>query len=326
MIKRYCFHKGVSGSRFLTERLTDAEAYDRIAGYFDSSLLEFAGEAFESVRGRIRIICNSSLNPRDVATAQQADHAQKISFFRHKPEELSGKGRERIERLYRLLTSTKQPILEVRVLPNEAFGLIHGKAGVISLAGGGRTSFLGSANETWSGWNLNYELVWEDDSDEACDWVQAEFDRLWSHHQAVRLSQAVIKEVERLIDRKELDLSSWREKPDPRSVVIETPVYREEFGLWPHQRYFVQQFWQAHTTIGARYILADQVGLGKTVQMGMAAQLMALTSEKPVLILLPKTLMIQWQTELWDLLEIPSARWTGKCWVDETSYDPDLSK
>ena len=223
--------------------------------------------------------------------------------------------------LYRLLKGDDTPAVEVRVLPNEAFGLIHGKAGVITLADGSRTSFLGSANETYSGWNLNYELVWEDDSDEACDWVQNEFDRLWRHHQAVPLSQAVVREVERLIDRKELDVSAWRNKPEPAGVLVEAPVYRKEFGLWPHQRYFVDQFWKAHQVFGARFILADQVGLGKTVQLGMAAQLLALTGALPVLVLLPKTLMIQWQTELWDLMEIPTARWTGKSWIDETDIE-----
>lgn len=321
MIRRFSFHKGEQGTRFLTDRLKNAKSYDRIAGYFDSSLLEFAGEAFESVTGTIRIICNSDLNPQDVLIAQNADHAQKISFFKHDPAALSKKAKERLIRLYRLLTGEGPPYLAVRVLPNEAFGLIHGKAGVITLADDSRTSFLGSANETYSGWNLNYELVWEDTSEEACEWVQQEFDRLWKHRMAVPLSDAVVKEVERLIDRKELSIATWRQKPDPPGVLVETPVYRKEFGLWPHQRYFIDQFWKSHQVFGARFVLADQVGLGKTVQLGMAAQLMALTSDLPILVLLPKTLMLQWQTELWDLLEIPTARWTGKSWVDELEIE-----
>ncbi len=324
MIRRYSFHRFNKGARFLTDRLPGARSYDRIAGYFDSSLLEFAGEAFESVAGKIRIVCNSDITERDAAAARTPEQAQKLSFFKNDPGEMSGAGRERLLRLHRLLTNREAPSLEVRVLPNEAFGLIHGKAGVITLIDGSRTSFLGSANETFAGWNLNYELVWEDDSGEACDWVQKEFDRLWAHPKAVPLADAVVREVERLAARKELDLGSWKKSPAPAGVLVEAPVYRKEFGLWPHQRYFVDLFWKAHRSIGARYVLADQVGLGKTVQLGMAAQLMALTSELPILVLLPKTLMIQWQTELWDLMEIPSARWTGKAWVDESDreYSP----
>jgi hypothetical protein len=73
----------------------------------------------------------------------------------------------------------------------------------------------------------------------------------------------------------------------------------------------------AHKNSGARYLLADQVGLGKTVQLALAAKLMALYGEKPILILVPRPLMIQWQDELWDMLTMPSARWTGKQWIDE---------
>ena len=59
------------------------------------------------------------------------------------------------------------------------------------------------------------------------------------------------------------------------------------------------------------------MGLGKTVQLALAAKLMALYGDKPILILVPKPLMTQWQDELWNLLEMPSARWNGRQWIDE---------
>lgn len=46
--------------------------------------------------------------------------------------------------------------LQVRVMPDAMFGLIHGKAGVITLADGRRTAFLGSVNESLTAWRLNY--------------------------------------------------------------------------------------------------------------------------------------------------------------------------
>ncbi len=63
-------------------------------------------------------------------------------------------------------------------MPNDKFGLIHGKAGVITLENGDKTSFLGSVNESKTAWKINYELAWEDNSQEAVDWVQEEFDSL----------------------------------------------------------------------------------------------------------------------------------------------------
>jgi hypothetical protein len=71
----------------------------------------------------------------------------------------------------------------------------------------------------------------------------------------------------------------------------------------------------------ARFVLADQVGLGKTVQLALAALLMALTGDKPVLILVPKPLMLQWQDEMRDLLGISSAVWLGDAWRDEQGIE-----
>jgi hypothetical protein len=311
------------GKRFLEDRLANAIGYDRIAGYFDSSLFELAGEALESVHGPIRIVCNSDIQAKDVETASAVvrEHAQRQSFFKHDPAGFSQSGGDRFARLSRLLSGAGTARLEVRVLPDDIFGLVHGKAGLITYADGRRTCFLGSTNETFAGWALNYELLWEDDSPEACDWVAAEFERLWNHPLVMPLSQVVVKEVERLSRRVEISVGEWQNKPEAASLAIESPVYREQFGLWPHQKYFVSLAWRAHQVHGARFILADQVGLGKTVQLGMVAQLIALTSDKPVLALLPKTLMEQWQIELWDLLQVPSARWNGTAWVDESGFE-----
>ena len=91
-------------------------------------------------------------------------------------------------------------------------------------------------------------------------------------------------------------------------TVVEAPVYRRDAGLWEHQKYFVKLAFDAHRTpFGARYVLADMVGLGKTVQLGLSALLMALWGDKPVLILCPPTLRWQWQGELKTLLGMPCA-------------------
>ena len=75
---------------------------------------------------------------------------------------------------------------------------------------------------------------------------------------------------------------------------------------------------------GARFVLADMVGLGKTLQLAISAELMALKGDKPVLILAPETLLEQWQDEMKNLLQMPSARWNGRQWIDENEivYPP----
>lgn len=305
---------------FLNQRLRGAKSYDRIAGYFSSSMLEVAGEALESITGLIRIVCNSDLDVRDVETAKAANFAMRREWCASEPEKLSDYGKPRFSRLYEFLRSGK---MQVKVLPLEKFGLVHGKAGVITLTNGNQTSFMGSTNETYNAWKLNYELLWEDDSQEAIQWVQEEFDSLWNSPFACNLCDFVIEDIGRIVERKVIpSVDIWRKQPEAAAAIIETPVYRQEYGLWEHQKYFVNLTFNAHrTTHGARFVLADMVGLGKTMQLAMSAMLMALYGDKPVLILVPKPLLWQWQEEMKNLLDMPSAVWDGKRWTDENGIE-----
>lgn len=318
MIRRFSSRRApLSG--ILTGDLAGATSYDRIAGYFTSSILEVAGEALDSMApGAVtRVVCNSSLDPLDVKTARAAKQAMYREWCEDLPADITPPLRQRLEQLYRLLSAGR---LRVRVLPDSTFGLIHGKAGVITRADGSETCFIGSTNESKSAWKLNYELVWTDDDPQSVCWVREEFEALWSSPDAFELADAVVQDIERLTRRKVIPtVADWKEEaqPDPASPVVELPIYRRENGLWAHQKSFIRKAFEEHQRGGARFVLADQVGLGKTVQLALAAKLMALWGNGPVLILVPKTLMEQWQDEMRDLLALPSARWTGQQWVDE---------
>ena len=138
------------------------------------------------------------------------------------------------------------------------------------------------------------------DDDAAIKWVQDEFNELWQNPLARPLTQFIIEDIKRIAERKVIyEITEWRETDNPAASVIETPVYRKEFGLWEHQKYFVDLAYKAHTKgLGARYVLADMVGLGKTIQLALSAMLMALEGDKPILVIAPKTLIWQWQEEL----------------------------
>lgn len=322
MVNRFSSRRTPLDRSFLHERLSGARAYDRIAGYFSSSLLEIAGETLESVDGPIRIVCNSDLDVRDVETARAAQQAMRLEWCATEPEQFAHDHQERFRRLYALLRSDH---LHVKVLPRDKFGLAHGKAGVITTADGAKTSFLGSANATAPAWTSNYELLWEDDSPGAVAWVQDEFDALWTHLCAVDLADFVIEDIGRLARRTVIPtVDDWQADPEPASAAIELPVFRDGFGLWEHQKYFVKRAFDAHRKRGgARFVLADVVGLGKTLQLTLTALLMALDGDGPILVLAPKPLLWQWQEEMTDLLDMPSAVWDSqkKSWVDENGIE-----
>jgi len=320
-MNRYSSRRHKLDKQFLIEKLKNAVSYDRIAGYFCSSILEVAGESIENVEGKVRVICNSGLLLEDILVANYAQK-MKQEWCEFSPEEkyTSPESRSRLSTLYRLLSNGK---LEIRVIPDQVFGLMHGKAGVITYKDGSKTSFLGSINETKSAYTLNYEMLWEDDSEESVKWVQDEFDFFWNSQYAVNLADFIVNDFNRISRRTIIGLKDWRENSDEvvPSATVEEPVYRREFGLWEHQKYFVELAFREHKKDGgARFLLADQVGLGKTLQLAMSAKLMALYGDKPVLVIVPKTLVWQWQDEMKTLLDMPSAVWTGSGWKDENGF------
>src|SRR5690625_5124193 len=305
-------------SEFLPNALEGAAGYARMAGYFNSSMLQVAGEAIENMAegSTVRIICNSDLTAEDINTARAAQAGMLQEWKRWLPEDITPELQQNLRSLYDLLSSKR---LEVKVLPNHSHGLLHGKAGVIHYPSGERLAFVGSANETYSGWQRNYEIVWADRSSEGCDWVQTEFDALWNHADAHPLAEAVITDIQRVSVRTVIsDINLWRRNEDADAeAIIETPIYQRESGLWAHQKWFIQHAFELHRNHGARLVLADQVGLGKTIQLALAAKLMLLWGKGNVLAIVPKPLMEQWRDELWDFLRLPSAIWTGQYWVDE---------
>jgi superfamily II DNA or RNA helicase len=303
---------------FLPGLLDDATSYDRIAGYFSSSILEVAGEAIDRMApgAVVRVVCNSQLDPLDVLTARAAQQAMTREWRSLIPADVGPAQRARLLRLHQFLQSGR---LQVRVLPDERFGLIHGKAGVVTRADGSQLAFIGSANESRRAWEMNYEIVWSDDSADGVDWVRQEFAALWNDKAACPLADAIVVDIERLAGRVVLPgLREWRDEPAAdASAAIELPIYRQENGLWSHQKWFIREAFERHKAGGARLVLADQVGLGKTIQLALAAKLMLLWGTGNVVALVPKPLMEQWQAELWHLLQLPTARWTGTAWIDE---------
>lgn len=220
MINRFSSRINNMGEGFFKNALQGAVSYDRIAGYFSSSIIEIAGEYIEQMQGKVRIVCNSQLQADDVKYIKDQPQAMKLEWCEGKPEEEFSRISDRLKRLYQYLKTGK---LDVRVLPNDVFGLIHGKAGVITKTDGRRVAFLGSMNETYSGWSQNYELAWVDDDESAINWVQQEFNALWEHPLARPLTKFIIEDIKRITERKVIyDIIDWRNTDNPAATVIES--------------------------------------------------------------------------------------------------------
>lgn len=305
---------------FLAEHLKGATRYRRIAGYFTSSLFEVAGELIEQIP-EVQIVCNADIQAEDLRVAQVCEAKLLGKLNERSVEAESLLNRERYQRLASFLEKRGQVI---RVAPDSACGFVHGKAGVIDLANGRKLGFIGSMNETSSGWQSHYEILWSDDSPEGVAWIEAEFEFLWNV--AKPLPDAVCREITRRSHRHEVSIEEVAEPGQiAPAALIESPLYREGFSLQPWQQGFVTECLKHYQEYGVvRLLLADEVGLGKTLSMGTAALALSLLAEqkgrsKPVIIFAPATLCEQWQTEMMDKLGVPCARWQTqqKAWLDE---------
>lgn len=321
MINRFSSRQGRLQHVFLKETLAGAKTYLRVAGYFRSSLFELVNEELTGL-DEIRIVCNSDLDPQDIGvarTAREQGLSLKEKWNEQTPPADAALHRDRYQKLFKHLTSGK---LKVKVVPRTVAPFLHGKAGIIESRDGRKTAFLGSMNETRQGWNENYELMWEDDSAEAIQWVQDEFDFLWA--QGIDLPMVVIDEIERTANRQEYASVADVEPTDlPAAALAEAPLYQRGETLQPWQQAFVGLFLRHRETYGkARLLLADEVGVGKTLSLATSGVVASLLGDGPSLILCPSTLTLQWQTELWDKLGVPSAVWTSrKTWLDHRGHE-----
>lgn len=261
-IRRFSSRRQRLDHAFLCERLDGARSYKRIAGYFRSSIFELVGEAISSIP-KVQIVCNSELDAADVAVSKHARETALKERWNEAPSEVEALlHRDRYRRLHELLISGR---IEIRVVPKDRV-FIHGKAGVIETADGSKTSFLGSINETKSAFAQNYEILWEDQSAEGVAWVEEEFDALWQD--AYPLPDAIIEEVKRVADRIEIRFDEAKTDELPAAALAESPIYRGGEQLQPWQRSFVTMFLQHREIYGkARLLLADEVGVGKTLSL-----------------------------------------------------------
>jgi len=317
-IRRFSSRRQRLDHAFLSARLREAKSYKRVAGYFRSSIYELVGEEIAAIP-KVQVVCNSELDASDVLVSKHVRETALKERWNETPAEVEALlHRERYRKLHTLLTSGR---VEIRVVPKDRV-FIHGKAGVIEAADGSKTCFLGSINETKSAFAQNYEILWEDPSPEGVAWVEEEFAALWAD--AFPLPDAIIEEVRRVADRVEIRFADAKPEEMPAAALAESPIYRGGEQLQPWQRSFVTMFLQHRETYGqARLLLADEVGVGKTLSLAASAMLSVLLGDGPVLILCPSTLTLQWQVELADKLGIPSAVWSSikKVWLDPHGHE-----
>ena len=306
--------------------LQEAVRYDRTTYTFTAKgLIAAAAGTAGLIRngGRIRLICDHTVRADILQAIHDGQiHPETVLSQTHNREDLlliqpDDLSKDHLELATWLVA---QGIMEVRVAIQDP-SIFHGKCGIVQDAEGNRVSFSGSMNETLSGWKYNWESLHVFNDKETLPHLEEdeeEFQNLWNNRatgvQVISLPKLyqdyivehapsstpkLLRPKPRLKPTTAPDLSSkyWtniqnvlREDPDSTAATIPAT-------LWPHQERFRQQHVEPDTPV--RRLIADEVGLGKTLQAGIVLKTRLNQGlAKKVLIIAPKAASKQWQSEL----------------------------
>ena len=306
--------------------LREAIRYDRTTYTFTArGLIAAAAGTAGLIRngGRIRLICDYTVRSDILQALHDGQiQAETALLQTHNREDLLLTQADDLNRDHLELATwlVAQGIMDVKVAIRDP-NIFHAKSGIVEDAEGNRVAFSGSLNETLSGWTTNWESVRVFNDREGLVYLEPteeEFKTLWGNQanglsiislpklyrdyiieKAPSSTPKLLRPKRRLKPKTEPDLSSdyWAHirkalRDDPDSTAATIPA-----TLWPHQERFRQQHVDASTP--TRRLIADEVGLGKTLQAGVVLKTRLNQGvAKRVLIIAPKAATKQWQSEL----------------------------
>ena len=245
--------------------------------------------------------------------------------------------------------------------------IFHDKTGIIEDADGHRLAFTGGINETPQGWRWNWDSIhvhtsWK--TIEHVDEDEVTFSRLWndqaSHALVIDIPKAVRDDLLRfapppneLPNRLKEGGGSYNApqispepEPEPEPAIDpRTLVWSyldqapkqvpngERVGEataaitpWPHQVRAFKRMWDNWPP---KLLIADEVGLGKTIQAGLILRQAWMSGRaKRILIMVPASVLKQWQIELREKFNLNWPIYDGKAlhWCPSPGFQGPLEK
>ncbi len=287
----------------------------------------------------VQTILTTSETPLATALNQELEHLEQWPEGVQRGVELLAwmiaHGHLEIRVAFRIHTQTGDSL----GIDSVADGYVHEKWAIFRDAAGDRLYATGSFNESRTALTLNAENIdvhrdWTSDENRLrADEAQARFACIWRNEnpslKVLTLPEAV---KQRLITIAERISRRPREIDGSSAVPLETPppstLERLRFALlrdgpllpngqyvgmatapvepWPHQAVVAKRLIDAWPY---SYLLCDEVGLGKTIEAGLAIRSLVLSGlAKRVLISPPASLTAQWQREMATKFLLPFGR------------------
>jgi superfamily II DNA or RNA helicase len=233
--------------------------------------------------------------------------------------------------------------------PGRFGALYHPKAGILYNSDDNIISFQGSVNETSAAWTRNREKFevkrsWYSEQDrEDIQHEIDEFEMLWNGRDpgllVLPLPRAVEEHLKAFIppegpperDAMDIDLqvrpASLRDRVEAQEfleapsgpegeMLVFQPLWADGQPLkpFPHQS---RVYRRAVTAFPQSFLFCDEVGLGKTIEAGLALRTLLLKNQvQRVLIITPRSLVRQWMEELREKFALTAWFFDGQCLSD----------
>jgi superfamily II DNA or RNA helicase len=228
----------------------------------------------------------------------------------------------------------------------------HTKEGIFTDANGNQVGFSGSVNESEQAWLHNYEQFmvfcsWLPGQKPFLDEISQRLNRLWEakeeHWLAIPIPSAVRDRLICLRPERVPDDDTYVGSilPDEETKIQQAPLSDAErdkilfqfvrdapflpnatrLGFdtatvkpWPHQGGVAGSIVDLYPD---SFLLSDEVGLGKTAEVGLALRQLYISGRvKRVLILVPKSVARQWQEELYEKFSLNTPLYDGRDYQD----------
>ena len=310
-------------SEFYDPALAESVQYNRTTyGFSPNGLVSAAVGIAGLIRndGRIQLVCDQSLNHEIVKAViegrLQAADALRQSIAPESLGNIEAKDIRSKEYLDLISWLVKNDLIEIKVAIR-AGAIFHPKIGILTDLEGNQVAFSGSANESGAGWEANYEHIdvfcsWEDQK--RVEDKKKQFRRLWNGESQGAIVIPIPEDYQEYLKQ----IAPTDNPLEPKKQVPATPDEREALWqrirealtndpattaatvateMWPHQENFRRQ--RASGPGPDRILIADEVGLGKTIQAGILLKTrMNQGKVNRLLIMTPRSARLQWQQEL----------------------------
>lgn len=324
---------------FLIPALGESVLYKRATGYFNVESLISVSQGLETMLlsgGKMQLLIGMHDLSEELVLAQKAskvtqDVANEASGRLIQIVEEIGSLRDalrlkRLETLTSLISGGHLSIKLAKPIGVSSQHIFHVKRFVLEDANGDFVCATGSPNETKAGSEGNFEEIstfksWEDLSGHAKE-LKRKFDSLWlgqnSNLEITELADADLELLQRTITQtlKNLGVDSKAESKS-KNAFIESlqryvPAKTFQFKgarLFPHQEF---AYLKALSRWPIRVLLADEVGLGKTLEVGSSlCYLKDVGDIRTAIFLAPKNVVNQLQAELFEKFGLEFFVWNS---------------